>query len=109
MGEMAFDDVLLSHAVDEVLIFCKELHDLDYAKRIGKDKLPLSVLAEDTVSSRYLQTTEIRVTIAYRENPILAFYIQGTTKRRALGCENFLPGPAWLLLSKTGPPFSGSL
>ena len=57
VGEMAFDDVLLSHAVDEVLIFCKELHDLDYAKRIGKDKLPLSVLAEDTVSSRYVQCT----------------------------------------------------
>ena len=32
--------------------------------------------------------------------------IQGSAKRWALGCENFLPGPAWLLLSKTGPPFS---
>ena len=54
VGEMAFDDVLLSHAVDEVLIFSKELHDLDYAKRIGKDKLPLSVLAEDGISARWL-------------------------------------------------------
>ena len=35
--------------------------------------------------------------------------IQGSTKRRALGCEKFPPGPAWLLFSKTGPPFSGSL
>ena len=32
--------------------------------------------------------------------------IQGSAKRWALGCENFLPCPAWLLLSKTGPPFS---
>ena len=54
VGEMAFDDVLLSHAVDEVLLFCKELHDLDYARRIGKDKLPVSVLAEDAVSARWL-------------------------------------------------------
>ena len=28
---------------------------------------------------------------------------------RALGCEKFLPGPAWVVLSKTGPPFSGTL
>ena len=35
--------------------------------------------------------------------------IQGFTKRWALGCEKFLPGPAWLLLSKTGPPFSASM
>ena len=27
----------------------------------------------------------------------------------ALGCEKFLPDPAWLLLSKSGPPFSLSL
>ena len=26
-----------------------------------------------------------------------------------LGCEKILPGAAWLLLSKTGPPFSPSL
>ena len=33
---------------------------------------------------------------------------QRWAKRRALGCEKFLPGPAWLLLSNTGPPFSPS-
>ena len=33
----------------------------------------------------------------------------GFTKRRALGCVKFLPGPAWLLLSEPGPPFSASL
>ena len=35
--------------------------------------------------------------------------IQGSAKsakRWALGCEKILPCPAWLLLSKTGPPFS---
>ena len=31
------------------------------------------------------------------------------TKRWALGCEKYPPGPAWLLLSETGPPFSGFL
>ena len=35
--------------------------------------------------------------------------VQGFTKRWALGCEKCLPGPAWLLLSKTGPPFGLSL
>ena len=35
--------------------------------------------------------------------------VQSFTKRWALGCVKFLPGPAWLVLSKTGPPFSASL
>ena len=35
--------------------------------------------------------------------------IQRWPIRRALGCEKFLPDPAWLLLSKTGPSFSPSL
>ena len=35
--------------------------------------------------------------------------VQRCTKRWALGCKKFLPGPAWLLLSKTGPPFGPSL
>ena len=35
--------------------------------------------------------------------------VQGSTKWRALSCEKFLSGPVWLLLSKTGPPFSGAL
>ena len=35
--------------------------------------------------------------------------VQGFTKRWALGCEKFVPSPAWLLLNKTGPPFSESL
>ena len=30
-------------------------------------------------------------------------------KRRALNYEKFQPCPAWLLLGKTGPPFSPSL
>ena len=29
--------------------------------------------------------------------------------RWVLGCIKFLPGPAWLMLSETGPPFSASL
>ena len=36
-------------------------------------------------------------------------HIQRWTKRWALGCEKFLPGPAWLLLSRPCPPFSPSL
>ena len=40
---------------------------------------------------------------------ILEPHLQGSTKRWALGCVKFLAGPAWLLLSKTGPPFSPSL
>ena len=36
-------------------------------------------------------------------------YVQRFPKRWALGCWKFLPGLAWLLLSKTGPPFSASL
>ena len=35
--------------------------------------------------------------------------LQGFSKRRAPGCEKFLPCPAWVVLSKTGPPFSGAL
>ena len=35
--------------------------------------------------------------------------VQRFTIRWALGCEKFLPSPAWLLLSKTGPLFSASL
>ena len=35
--------------------------------------------------------------------------VQGSTIRRAVGCEKFLTGPAWVVLSKTGPPFSGAL
>ena len=35
--------------------------------------------------------------------------VQGSTKRRALSCEKFLSGPAWVMLSKAGPPFSGAL
>ena len=34
--------------------------------------------------------------------------IQGSTKRRALGCKKFLHGPAWVVLSKTSPPFRGA-
>ena len=38
------------------------------------------------------------------------FIVQGSTIRRALGCEKFQPGPAWVVLSIiTGPPFSGAL
>ena len=32
-------------------------------------------------------------------------YIQRWAKKWFLGCEDFLPGVAWLLLSKTGPLF----
>ena len=35
--------------------------------------------------------------------------VQRWAKKWSLGCGNFLPGPAWLLLSKTGPLFSPSL
>ena len=34
---------------------------------------------------------------------------EGSTKRRALGCEKFQPGPAWVVLSKTVQPCSGAL
>ena len=36
-------------------------------------------------------------------------YKQRLAKKWSLGCENILPGPAWLLLSKTGPLFGPSL
>ena len=39
---------------------------------------------------------------------ILLTDVHGFTIRRALGCVKFLPGPAWLLFSETGPPFSAS-
>ena len=41
--------------------------------------------------------------------PLLRLTIQKWAKKRTLGCEKFQPGPAWLLLSKTSPPFSPSL
>ena len=37
------------------------------------------------------------------------YYYRASLKGGPLGCEKFLPGLAWLLLSKTGPPFSASL
>ena len=40
---------------------------------------------------------------------IFLLFILRWTIRWVLGCEKFLPGPAWLLLSKTGSPFSASL
>ncbi len=52
--EMVYDDVLLSHAIDEILIFTKELHDMDVAKRIEKDKFPAAILADESISSRWL-------------------------------------------------------
>ena len=36
-------------------------------------------------------------------------WVQIWTMRWALGCGKFLPGLAWLLVSKTGPPLSSSL
>ena len=33
-------------------------------------------------------------------------YVQSREIRFVWGCEKFLPGPAWLLLSKTYKPFS---
>ena len=35
--------------------------------------------------------------------------VQTWAKRRALGCEKFQLGPAWLSLSKTGLPFGPSM
>ena len=37
------------------------------------------------------------------------FSLQTWAKKWSLGCENFLPSPAWFLLSKRGPLFSPSL
>ena len=42
-------------------------------------------------------------------HPIITTYTQRWTIVWALGCEKFLPGPAWLLLSETGPPLSASM
>ena len=35
--------------------------------------------------------------------------LQRWAKKWSLGCVNFLPGPAWLLLSQTAPLFSPSM
>ena len=35
--------------------------------------------------------------------------LQGSLIRRALGFDKFQPGPAWEVLSKTGPPLCGAL
>ena len=43
------------------------------------------------------------------EGPLLHNFVRSVQRwaqRWALGCRTFLPGPAWLMLSKTGPPFS---
>ena len=37
------------------------------------------------------------------------YYLQEFTKRWAIGCVKFLPGSAWLLISKTGSPYPFSL
>ena len=40
-----------------------------------------------------------------RNKPNMAFQelLELLGQKVVLGCKNFLPGPAWLLLSKTGP------
>ena len=46
----------------------------------------------------------------HKENRyVVVWIVQRWTIRRALGCEKFPTSLAWLLLSKTGPPFSPSL
>ena len=43
------------------------------------------------------------------QTQVLLLCVQRWAKRWAQGCKKFLTGPAWLLLSRTGPPFSTSL
>ena len=80
-------------------------------------------MASRTATARRLETTTAAISqlaVADPEDPALCIrgsalgvygsayggevYIQSWAKNVSLGCENFLPGPAWLLLSKTGPP-----
>ena len=47
--------------------------------------------------------------IGFHNKPYHNTYVRSWAKKWSLGCGNFLPGPAWLLLSKTGPRFGPSL
>ena len=48
---------------------------------------------------------EAKDTVEFADSRCTIAIVQKWAKRRALGCEKSLPGPAWLFLSKTGPPF----
>ena len=48
---------------------------------------------------------EAKDTVEFADSRCTIAIVQKWAKRRALGCEKSLPGPARLFLSKTGPPF----
>ena len=82
---------------------CKHSHVARHDRRICSH---LSVMFHSLSDTGQESPFQSRVEIQRRRNCI---YFERWTLRRTLGCENFLPGPAWLLLSKTCPPFSPSL
>ena len=64
-----------------------------------------------TVDPCQLQYYSIRVRVNWMLHVMIrcSVSVERRTKRLALGFEKLLPGPAWLSLGKTGPPFSPSL
>ena len=74
-------------------------------------KISQTVLKHKTL----MEAITMKVAVPRTQNPLPAspsrhtHLVQRCAKRRALGCEELLPGPAWLLLSNAGPPISPSL
>ena len=83
-----------------------------YARSCGLSSCPRRTLnklpngATDGLSIRNWPSLITNDTPGYRFPDVLHYtglFLQSWSKRRALGCEKLLPGPAWLLLSNAGP------
>jgi hypothetical protein len=51
--EVMYDDVTLSHLIDEIILFSRDVLSRDFALFIPLESLPLVVLCDPTVFSRY--------------------------------------------------------
>ena len=86
--------LMLAVMISFISHVASKLQQMRGASRETLSSAATALSADSTITTEHDQ----RVSTA-------TFTVQRWTKRWALGCEKFLPGPAWLLLSKTGPPF----
>ena len=59
------------------------------------------------ILNKSCNTLEIKCRVAICPRVLYnQIYVKVQVKERSLSCEKILPGSAWLMLSKTGPPFT---
>ena len=54
IADVMYDDVTLSHLIDEVILFSRDVLARDFALFIPLDSLPLVVLCDSTAFARYM-------------------------------------------------------